>query len=195
MQKFLAEFLGTFALALAVGLSVSGALPVAAPVMAALTLGLFVYTIGNISGAHLNPAVTLGVWSLRKISAQNALSYIVAQLVGAYAAWLTVSAATSSAMPVLASGSPALWGEILGAFFFVFGVAAVVQGKIAANLSGAVIGFSLFLGISLASPFSAGVLNPAVAVGLNAFSFPYIVGPLVGAVLAMWAFRFLSRTS
>ncbi len=194
MKKLLAELLGTFALSLAVGLSLTGALHVATPVIAALTLGLFVYTVGHISGAHLNPAVTIGVWSVRKIGLRDAVSYIIAQLVGAYIALLVVSTIIPDFAIASPMGMPAFWGEILGSFFFIFGVAAVVHNKVAPNLSGAVIGFSLFLGISLASALSGGVLNPAVALGTGTFSLPYILGPLVGGVLAMGAFRFLSSS-
>jgi len=192
MKKLIAELLGTFALTFAVGLSLAGVLPVATPIIAALTLGLFVYTIGHISGAHLNPAVTIGVWSIRRIGPRDALAYIAAQLVGASVALLAVHALVPEFAVTPPAGMAAFGGEILGAFFFVFGIAAVVHNKISPNLSGVVIGFSLFLGISLASVLSGGVLNPAVALGIGSFSLPYILGPLVGAVLAMGVFRFLS---
>src|SRR3954462_5930215 len=124
MKKLLAELLGTFALTLVVGLSLAGALPVATPVIAALTVGLFVYTVGSISGAHLNPAVTVGIWSVRKIGIADAAGYIIAQLIGAGIA-LFVIKAVASPLPLMGpSGMPALWGEVLGSFFFVFGIAA-----------------------------------------------------------------------
>ena len=83
MKKYIAELLGTFTLALVVGLSLAGSFPPATPLLAGLTLGLFVYTIGAISGAHINPAVTIGAWSIKKIGNKDALWYIVAQFIGA----------------------------------------------------------------------------------------------------------------
>lgn len=66
MNKYIAEAIGTFALTLAVGLSLAGEFPVSTPILAALTLGLFVYSVGHLSGTHLNPAVTIGAWSIKK---------------------------------------------------------------------------------------------------------------------------------
>ena len=82
LPKYLAELFGTFGLALAVSLAAAGSyLPT--PVIAALTLGLFVYTIGHISGTHLNPAITAGALSIGKIRWQEAIGYWVAQFLGA----------------------------------------------------------------------------------------------------------------
>ena len=59
MNKYLAELLGTFALTLAVGVSLAGKFPVPTPLVAALALGICVYTMSAISGTHINPAITL----------------------------------------------------------------------------------------------------------------------------------------
>ena len=82
MKKYLAELLGTFTLTLAVLTSLALVTGVPGPLLAGLTLGLFVYTVGSISGAHLNPAITIGLWSVHKISGSEATRYILIQFLG-----------------------------------------------------------------------------------------------------------------
>ncbi|MBY0538298.1 aquaporin [Patescibacteria group bacterium] len=199
-NKYIAEFVGTFALSFVVLAAVSQMLPlpVAIPVIAGLTLGLFVYTIGGVSGAHINPAVTIGLWSIKKITNRDAVAYIVAQIFAAAVAIVlarTLGMANPEAVPV--AFIPTLFfAEALGAFFFAFGIAAVVYGKVAEQMSGVVVGGSLLLGILLASfSGSAGILNPAVAFALNAVSVMYIVGPIAGAVVGFHAYRYLTSQS
>src|SRR5262245_30248893 len=93
MKKCAAEAIGTFALVFAgTGAIVinEGSNGVITHVGIALTFGLVVlamiYTLGDISGAHLNPAVTLGFWTARRLPARDVLPYIVSQLIGAFAA-------------------------------------------------------------------------------------------------------------
>ena len=192
MNKYFAELLGTFGLTLVVIVSLAGELPLAVPVAAALTLWLFVYTIGSISGAHLNPAVTVGIWSLGKIDIQDAVGYIIAQCAGAFGAW-HVSRALVVPVQLSALNTTAVgFAELLGMFFFAFGIAAVVLGRVPAAFSGFIVGGSLLFGITLAASVSNGVLNPAVALGIGSFSAAYVIGPIVGSILGMWAFRFLS---
>ena len=83
MKKYLAEFIGTFLLAFSVLVSTGLITRIGTPALAALVLGFCVYTLGMVSGAHLNPAITLAVFSVRKIGVQDALGYIIAQLAGA----------------------------------------------------------------------------------------------------------------
>jgi aquaporin Z len=196
MKKYIAELLGTFILTLAVISSLAGTFPVATPVIAGLALGLGVYTMGGISGAHFNPAITLGVLSIKKISLKDAGIYILAQLVGAALAMLLAQHCMELAQPDLAAAESMKVGgaEALGAFVFAFGVAAAVHGRISAGASGLAVGGSLLLGIALAAAgTSNGVLNPAVALGIGSFSFSYLLGPIVGAALAMLLYRFLSE--
>lgn len=193
MKKYLSELLGTFGLTLAVLLSLAGTLPVSTPVMAALTLGLFVYSLGHVSGTHINPAVTIGLWSVKKIGSIQAAGYIVAQLVGAWLAQWVSHAMGENVPHFIAANSLAVGGaEAIGAFFFAFGIASVVFGRAPVGSSGAVIGGSLLFGISLAASVSNGVLNPAVAMGIGSLSTAYIFGPIVGATFGMWAYRWLA---
>lgn len=192
MKKYIAEALGTGVLTLAVGLSISGSFPIPTPVIAALVLGLFVYTVGHISGTHINPAVTIGAWSVGKISINDAFGYIVSQVVGAGAALLFMSSyATMPTVGVEETFAVAL-AECVGMFFFAFGIASVVFGRVHGHASGLVIGGSLLLGIAIAALIgSNGMLNPAVAFGVGSFGIMYVIGPVVGSVLGMQLYRYL----
>lgn len=195
-KKYLAEFVGTMGLTLAVLTSLAGTLDIPTPVVAALTLGLFVYTLGPVSGAHLNPAITLGLLSIKKITRREAIRYIAAQFVGAAAAWYVagvfiVSRSTVSVTDSLLVGV----AEFVGTVFFSFGVAAAVSGRVPSQASGAVVGGSLLLGIVMASTVSNGVLNPAVAAGIGSLSFMYVVAPIIGSWVGMKLFSLLSDAS
>src|SRR5262245_40571244 len=94
MKKYIAEFIGTFGLAFIVltmdDVGVSLGFGVA---VAAVSLALLVYTLGPISGCHINPAVTLAQWSVKKISTKDAVLYILTQFLAAllamsFAKWL-----------------------------------------------------------------------------------------------------------
>lgn len=191
-QKLIAEAFGTFALALAVLTSLSMETSIiATPVIAGLVLGLFVYTIGNKSGCHINPAVTIGLWSINKVKTNDAVKYIVAQLIGALLAFGLAAAALGTKSTGMAPESMANFlAEAVGAVFFGFGIAAVVMGKVKDDIVGLVIGGSLLLGIIIAAGFgSMGVLNPAVALTLGVFNLSYVLGEIVGVTLGMNLYR------
>lgn len=193
MRKYLAEFIGTFALAFAVSMSLAGSFPVPTPVLAALTLGLFVYTVGHISGTHINPAITIGLLSINKIKLMDALYYIVAQFAGAALAFFLSGQLVARATLTVIDSPWVLLAEAVGALFFGFGVAAVVYGKVPKEMSGLVVGASLLLGISFSALMNAnGVLNPAVALGIGSFGIMYVLGPVIGVSLGMWMFKYLS---
>ncbi|MEK7591175.1 MAG: aquaporin [Patescibacteria group bacterium] len=194
LQKYLAEVLGTFALALGVWLSVGFTMPAATPVIAGLTLGLFVYTIGHISGAHLNPAVTVGLWSVKKIDAKDAALYIISQFVGAVLAMVFGRIITGEIVRVSTTNVPMVGvAEAVGAFVLVFGIASVVYKRVSSGHAGFVIGGSLLLGIYLASVLSNGVLNPAIALAIGSFNVMYVAGPLLGGILGAQAYKYLSE--
>ncbi len=193
MKKYIAEALGTFALTLVVALSIAGSFPASTPFLAALTLGLFVYSIGHLSGTHINPAVTVGAWSIRKIGTSDALAYILSQFIGATVAFYVVSAVTVMPALVVSGSWAVIIAEIIGTFFFTFGIASVIYGKTSSALSGIVIGGSLLLGIAFAVLLgSNGVLNPAVAFGIGSFSLVYLFAPMIGSVLGMNVYKYLA---
>lgn len=192
MKKYIAEGLGTGALTLIVGLSLAGAFPVSTPILAALTLGLFVYLVGHISGTHINPAVTVGLWSVGKIESRDALFYIGAQVIGASIALGVLSNFAGEATLAVATDMGTGFAELLGTFFFTFGIAGVVYGRVPGSLSGFIIGGSLLLGIGFSALLGAnGILNPAVAWGIGSFGMMYVLGPVFGAVLGMQVYRWL----
>lgn len=190
MKKYAAEFLGTGVLTLVVILAIAGGSTIT-PVLAMLTLALFVYTIGHVSGCHINPAVTAGLWSLGKISPMEALGYVAAQFAGA----LVASVVATSMIGVSALGLPVTSApgiaiaEAIGMMLFAFGIAAVVHAKVPEQMSGVVIGGSLLLGLTVAGSVSNGVLNPAVALGIGSFNIMYLLGPIVGSVVGMYLYK------
>lgn len=194
-KKLLAELVGTFSLTLVVLLSISASnFPIPTPLLAGMTLGLFVYTIGNISGCHINPAVTLGLLSLKKIEVPEAMKYIITQFLGSLLALgLIKEFGMTFTAPNLSNFNSVFFGEIIGTTFFTFGIASVVLGKIENCIQGVIIGTSLFLGASIAGMTGApGFLNPAVALGAFSIDIATLLGPIIGAVIGMQLYKFLA---
>lgn len=196
IRPLIAEGCGACVLALAVGSSVHTAVPT--PLVAGIVLLTLVYILGPVSGAHLNPAVTLGLLSIGSVPLKQALSYIVAQMLGGLVAYGVLS--TWSGLPTLeAVLILSSFGEVLGALILVFGVTTVVQGKVPAVASGFAIGGSLFTGALVVSSLAAGVLNPAVALGIGALSLSvkqllaFALMPLVGGVLGAQFAKYLQK--
>lgn len=191
-RRYTAECVGTGLLTFAVLGSISQ--NTATPFVAALVLMLMVYITGGISGAHVNPAVTAALWSVKRIKSSEAIAYIVAQVVGAIAAQLLFLAFLGTLPEVTVTTTWAVAvGEAVGAFVFLLGISAVVYDKVHRAAGGLVVGSSLLLGILLASLASNGVLNPAVAIGIRSISAWYLVAPFVGAILAVQFFHWLTK--
>lgn len=193
-RRYVAEGLGTCLLTLLVSLSLVKSLMLATPLIAALVLGTMVYLLGPVSGAHLNPAVTVGLWSVKKISPQEAIFYIVSQIVGAVVAMMLLLS-LAGALPTMDPRDTLqiALAELLGTAILAFGVTSVVLGRVKAEMSGIVIGSSLLLGILLASGASNGVINPAVAVGAGSLSATYIFAPLLGGIAGAWMARWIAK--
>ncbi len=195
-QKLIAEAFGTFTLALAVLATLGSEMPaVATPVAAALVLALFVYTIGAKSGCHINPAVTLGLWSINKIKTNDAISYIIAQVLGGLIAFGLASAMLGSglALGMVPESMNIFLAELIGATLFAFGIAGVVHGRVRDDMSGVVIGGSLLLGITIAAALgSAGILNPAVAIALGSLNLSYALGSIIGAMLGFNFYKYIN---
>lgn len=187
IAMLVAEFLGTgilTAVVLAVSKSNIG-IPYFVSLAVGLALAALVMVFGAISGAHLNPAITLGLWSARRIKSLPAVTYIVAQLLGDITAYLLYTYFVNTHWAN--SGkfeSRVLVAEAAGAFVFALGWAATVYRKLDGGKAAFVIGGSLAVGALVASMGSGGLLNPAVAMGLRSWVWgTYVLGPVLGAII------------
>ncbi len=187
VAMLVAEFIGTYALASAVFAMASRTpFPFFGAAAAGMTVAVMILLFGSVSGGHFNPAVTLGLWTRRKISLTTAILYTKVQILAGLVAlrvnhYLLDAGLNNSAdknwdMRVLVA-------EGLGTFILAFGIAAAIDQAYEGGRLAATIGASVFVGVLVASFAAAGALNPAVALGMYAFSASYIVGPLVGSVL------------
>lgn len=195
MNKYIAEFLGAFTLTLVVALSVANNFAIPTPVLAGLVLGLFVYTIGSISGSHINPAVTIGLWSIKKINTNEAAVYVIAQLAGGIVAGLVAyNFMGNIPMSPVAFSMANFLAEMLGTIVFTFGIASIVYGRDNTSYSGLVVGGSLLLGICISAMMGAkGGLNPAVMTGLHVYSMAYILGPILGSIIGFNLYKTISE--
>jgi len=193
-RQLLVEFIGTFLLAFGVGVSIAmHGFTIPTILVAGLILGTVVYTIGPVSGAHINPAVTISLYSIRKITGRQAILYVIAQLFGGFCAMLLLSALVGSTGLVPVDSLQSAIGEIIGTFVLVWGVCSVVFGKVEAAASGLTIGTSLSIGIIIALSGSFGVLNPAVALGIGSISIVYILAPIIGGIIAAQLYRWIIK--
>lgn len=181
------EFLGTAILASVVlSMAARTGFPFFAAIIAGLTLGLMVLVIGPSSGAHINPAVTVGLWTQRKIETAAALMYVGAQMLGAAAAWQLNEFLLNKPLRNIA-GSEFDWrvftAEAVGAFVFTFALSAAVSKGYDYAKTAFVAGGGLALGILAASLASNAIINPAVALGLQSWSWAYAAGPVAGALV------------
>ena len=213
MKTYLAEVLGTFLLVFIGTASVvtggfGGALPLG-QLGIGLAFGIGViaaaYAIGPISGAHLNPAVTLGVFLAGRMPARDVIPYFIAQVIGGILAtlalWIIVAGKVGGYTAGFAPNGwdPAAYGtgsafitEVIATFVFVTVVLGVTAKNHTTVLAGLVIGLTLAALHFAFIPVSGNSVNPARAIGPALFSGPaaigqlwlYIVAPLIGGAIA-----------
>lgn len=197
-----AEALGTAILTfsiLAVSRSAVG-VPYFVALGVGLTMAILVLTIGLTSGAHVNPAVTVGLWSVKKVSNLRAVAYIAAQFVGAAAAYKLYTYLVVGGLQNIAGPTfkwQVLVAELVGTMIFTFGIAAAVFNKYEGGKLAATIGGSLVVGIFVAGVASNGILNPAAAMGVQSWSKAYVAGPILGGLVGMnlYSLLFASKPS
>ena len=211
--SLVAELIGTFALIfIGAGAGALGGIPGGAGLVGvALAHGLvvigFAYAYGHISGTHINPAVTIGVWAAGKIEAARAVSYIVFQILGGLLGalalrWILGGTETGLGATRLAHGLSVgnatititpLIGLVLEAILTFFLVNAVMNAGISGKATipgGLAIGFTLVFCILMGGPLTGASLNPARSIGPALVTgdltdlWVYLVGPPLGGIAA-----------
>ena len=186
LQQCVAEFVGTFAL-IFIGVCTifnnsspsSGVGLLGIALAHGLTIAVMVSATGGISGGHLNPAVTLGLWVGRQIDARKVAAYWLAQLAGATTAGFILVAllanATTPGVEIVSKGTPDLGAgmspvggiiiELILTFFLVFVVYGTAVDPRAPKIGGLAIGFTITVDILFGGPFTGAAMNPARTFG------------------------------
>lgn len=212
LARSVAEFIATFALlfvgtgAVIVDQLTGGAIT---PVGVALAFGLVVmvmiYAIGPVSGAHLNPAVSLGFWVSGRFTGRDMLVYWAAQLLGAFAGTLLLSLLfpDSTSLGATVSTHPFVTVfllEVVLTFLLMFVIINVAtgsreQGMMAGSAIGGTIALAALFGgpITGASMNPARSLSPAVVAGIYDGLWIYLVAPMLGSAVAIGAYRIVQE--
>jgi len=223
MKRYLTEFIGTFWLVL--GGCGSAALAAAFPEVGIGLLGVsfafgltvltIAYSLGHISGAHLNPAVSVGLWIGGRFSARDLIPYIVSQILGAIAAAAVLQfiiTGNGSAIGGFAANgygehSPgkysmeaALVTEIVMTFMFLMIILGSTDKKSPIGFAGLAIGLALTLIHLISIPVTNTSVNPARSISQALFVggwalsqlWLFVVAPVIGAILAGLVYKFIS---
>ena len=220
MKKYLAEMVGTMVLVLmgcgsavfagnAAGAVSAGVGTIGVALAFGLSVVAMAYTIGNISGCHINPAITLGVWLSGRMSGKDAIMYMVFQVIGAIIGSAVlfglVSAGTHNGPTATGSNSfadgcmlQAFVAELVFTFIFVLVVLGSTDSKKGAgNFAGLAIGLTLVLIHIVCIPITGTSVNPARSIGPAIFEggralsqlWLFSVAPLAGGAAAALAWK------
>ena len=208
LRPLTAEFIGTFGLVFIGGGSVvvnearSGALGLSGIALAhAVVLAVMVTALMRISGAHFNPAVTLGLWLTNKIEVKDAGLYVVTQLIAAVVAALLIKALLPAvAGEITGYGTPRIAGDVdfmkaivieaILTFFLVSAVFGTAVSSEAPKVGGFGIGLVLLFDILVGGPLTGAAMNPARAFGPALVAGEWVgqgafwIGPLLGGAVA-----------
>ena len=209
VRKLAAEFIGTFTMvfvgcgAISVEVSQPGVIGhFGISMIFGLVVGAMIYATGHISGAHFNPAVTLGFASTDRFPWKQVPAYVLAQCAAALVAmallkWILpehVSGVTGTSLAL----SKAFFVEVLLTFFLMFVIAAVATDhRAVSQLAGVAIGATVALGALFGGPLTGASMNPArslgpaLVLGDTTNLWLYLVAPCVGAVAGAWAYRLI----
>ena len=205
MNKYICEFIGTFFLVLTIGCTVIGApAGVIPPLAIGAGLMVMVFAGGHISGAHYNPAVSLGILIRGKLKPADFVPYLIAQVIGAAIAALVVSRflrAGIAVTPMTPKVGPALVAEFLFTFALVYVVlnSATAEGTSGNSFYGLAIGMTVMTGVFAVGDISGGAFNPAVAFAISVLGLStwaniwiYLAAEIVAAILAAVVFNMIN---
>ena len=211
LKKYVAEFIGTFVLVLfacgVAGQICDGSTP--GLIGTALAFGLVIvamaYSIGNISGCHINPAVSIAMLVNKKITLKEFCGYVIAQYCGATAGAALLYAIVGDSAKLGANGlyqdNPWLSFiiEVILTFVFVIAILGVTSKAENGNVAGLVIGGALVLVHLLGISFTGTSVNPARTFGPAIFSgslniyWVFLLAPLAGGILAALVYGYLTE--
>ena len=214
-----AEAIGTFILVFTgTGAGVFGDIsggqvtPLGIGLVFGLVVMAMIYPLGDVSGAPINPAVTLAFWASGQFKAKQVAPYILAQCLGALLASLLlrglfgIHGNMGATLPIVVNDQPLVYEclilEIILTFILMFVILNVATGAKEKGLfTGIVVGGVIALEAIFAGPISGASMNPARSLGpavassnFTAF-WIYIIGPVVGSLLAVPTWRFVARSS
>jgi aquaporin Z len=214
MKKYFAEMVGTMVLVLmgcGTAVSLACGVDTASVVGTSLAFGLSVvamaYAIGGISGCHINPAITFGVWLSKRMSGKDALMYVIFQIIGAFiGAGILYALAPESGLGANSiqtgiSTTAAVVAEVVFTFVFVLVVLGTTdEKKGAGNLAGLAIGLTLVLVHLVCIHYTGTSVNPARSIGPAVLAggqamtdlWIFIVAPLAGAALSAGVWKALT---
>ena len=210
MKKYIAEAVGTMLLTLvACGIAVTSGVDLVATSLAfGLVIVAAAYSIGNVSGCHINPAVSISLFVAGKMTFKECACYIVSQVIGAFIGSLLLAAVLGSFSALGANGLVgnttvwvALLVEVILTFIFTTTILGVTDKKENGHVTGIVIGLTLTLVHLFGLPFTGTSVNPArslapaVLQGGAALAnvWIFIVAPIVGAILAGLFYKFVLK--
>ena len=206
MKKYIAECVGTMLLTLvACGIAVTSGVDLVATAFAfGLVIVAAAYSIGNVSGCHINPAVSISLCVAGKMTVKECIRYIIAQIVGAFVGSLLLALVLGGFKSLGANGlvgDTTIWialvVEVILTFIFTTTILGVTDKKENGHVTGIVIGLTLALVHLFGLPFTGTSVNPArslapaVLQGGDALCnvWIFIVAPIVGAILAGLFYR------
>ena len=217
MRKYFAEFLGTMVLVLfGTGVAVvSGGDLVATSLAFGLAIIAEAYVIGNISGCHVNPAVSLAMLMSKKMSTKDFFGYVISQVIGAImGTTILILILNSTNFGTQELGANfygelsaknisilgALFTEIVLTFVFIYTILGVTSDEKKSNIAGLVIGLTLTFVHLIGIPLTGTSVNPARSLAPAIFLYEsalpqvwlFIVGPVIGGALAAIVFKYLN---